>query len=351
MPITSETLALIRSMRIAVNAEADQAMRTLTARWVLAWDELAAEWQDAVSDVTEIIEDGRWPTRAQIDRLSRVRQALGTTLDALQRLSDDAVITITDAAGRAIVTADDWQGRLIDSQLPDGAHRIGIRWDRTDPEALRALVERTAGQIESLAYPLSGEAVDAMYRALLRGVAAGQNPRTIARLMLQRLQGEFNGGLARALNIARTEILDAYRDSSMIHNQANSTVLAGWIWSCDFSGRTCVSCLAQHGTLHPAGEPGPLDHQAGRCSRVPQTKSWHELGIDIPEPKGRDLPSARDWFAGLSQAKQIEIMGKGRWDLWSSGEIDWEDMTALRPNGQWRDSYGVRSLRDLVPTG
>jgi hypothetical protein len=189
-----------------------------------------------------------------------------------------------------------------------------------------------------------------MWRSLIRGVSTGQNPRTVARLMINRLESEFNGGLARALNIARTEMLDAHREASRIRDEANASILGSWLWMCTFSTRTCPSCLSKHGTEYPITEPGPLDHQSGRCTRVTVTKSWRDLGIDRPEPRGRSLPDAREWFASLPERDQLAIMGRTRLDLLLSGEIEWDELSTLRTTRGWRDSFGVTPLRDLVPS-
>ena len=85
--------------------------------------------------------------------------------------------------------------------------------------------------------------------------------------------------------IARTEMLDANREAALETRKTNNDILECWEWWAQLdSSRTCISCIAQHGTRHPADEPGPLDHHQGRCVAVPATKSWRELGFDIDEP-------------------------------------------------------------------
>jgi hypothetical protein len=50
----------------------------------------------------------------------------------------------------------------------------------------------------------------------------GRTPREPARHPLRRLEGDFNGGLACALDIARTEIFDAHRDALVASLAAHS---------------------------------------------------------------------------------------------------------------------------------
>jgi hypothetical protein len=101
-----------------------------------------------------------------------------------------------------------------------------------------------------------------------------------------------------------------------------------------------------NGSEHPIDEPGPLDHVAGRCTRVPQTKSWAELGFGLTEPDDQ-FPDARAAFAQLPKADQIQIMGGERHALWSSGQVSFDDLATRRSNPGWRDSYQPTAVRDL----
>ena len=125
---------------------------------------------------------------------------------------------------------------------------------------------------------------------LVRGMQLGLNPRETARRtvlgnrMVQAFEHGFNLPLNRALIITRTEQIDAARDAAALTHQANADLLRGWQWVAQLDTRTCPSCWAQHGTEHPLDEPGPWDHQQGRCTRMPVTRTWADLGYDVPEP-------------------------------------------------------------------
>lgn len=332
-----------------MGAEADTATRTLTAAWVRAWDELSGLYSAALSDVLVLATTlGRWPYAwelRQVDRLGRAQDAADT---ALRALAVRTGVAVTDAAGNAIRATGEAEPRLISSQLPAGeqiaaeaqfAHRV-------NPGALEALVARTGGQVTSAAWPLSAAATEGMKRALIAGVASGTSPRDTARQMMQRVEGGFNGGLARALNIARTETLDAYRATSQYAQAQNRDVLNGWIWTCSFGKRTCPACWAMHGSVHPLSDPGPWDHQSGRCARTPSLLPWSALGINLPEPDSV-MPSARDQFDALSHADQLAVMGPRRLELLKSGRIDLPDLAVRRPAGDWRASYAPRPVANL----
>lgn len=351
MSVTDETLQLLAELRVAVDATVDAATRDLVKAWSRAWDDLQPLWRDALADLVSQSQDGRWPTRQTIYRAERVLVALDTTQQALEALAATAGVRITSTLADFTSDAAQWQARLISSQLPaPGTAGVAISWNRVDPLALEAIVRRSSEQVTSTLIPMSLEATAVMNRTLIQGITLGQNPRQAAREMLKRTEGGFNGGLTRALNVARTELLDAHRAAAHAQNQANRDLLRGWQWSASFDARTCPSCLAMDGTEFPVDMPGPLDHQQGRCTRLPVTLSWKDLGFDIEEPPSV-APSAEEWFSGLSRDEQLRIMGPTRLELLDTGKASWGDLATKQSASGWRDSYkptSVRALADLA---
>ncbi|MGH3375995.1 MAG: phage minor head protein [Actinoallomurus sp.] len=350
MAISQETLRLVEEMRAAVDALADGTVRSLTAAWVRAWDALVWEVADAVQDLAQSGHDGRWPSRAQVLRNERAARALAVVRQALERLAVEANVGISRASADAADIAVQRMSRIIASQFPAEAGdqaALGVRFGTVPADQISAIVKRTTQQVTKLTWPLTRSATEAMKTQLIRGVALGDNPREAARLLMKRLEGEFNGGLARALNVARTEILDAHRAAAAASQEENSDTLAGWVWTAKLDARTCPSCWAQHGQLHPLEEAGPLDHQSGRCARTPKTKTWRELGFDVPEPPDV-LQDAEKVFAALPEAEQVAVMGAARLAALQRGDISWADLSKLRRTDGWRDSYGVTPLKDLA---
>jgi SPP1 gp7 family putative phage head morphogenesis protein len=347
MAITEETLRLIERMRRTVDRLADGTVRDLTEAWVRAWDVIAPEVLAAIEEILSL-GDGEWPTRGQILRSSRVIRALELVEEALRRLSGQSAAAVTAAAATAAEAAAAGQSAVIISQLP--AVAAGVTFGTVPADQLAAIVRRTTEQINAVHWPLSTDATDAMKRELVRGMAVGDNPRETARRMLRRCEGEFNGGLARASNIARTEILDAHRAAARASQGAAAAVLDGWMWHAKLDERTCPSCWSKHGTVYPLDEPGPFDHQSGRCARVPKTKSWADLGFEgINEPD--DLtPDAEATFWALPEDVQLRIMGAARLKLLKDGDVTWSDLSQLRKTSGWRDSWGVKPVKDLAAT-
>lgn len=327
MSVTDETLALLAQQKRAIIARLGATSDALVVAWARTWDELAAELSDAI----EALSAAR---PSSIERARRARAALAIASSELDKLTRRGGVRITDDALALIRAALADQPELVASQLPDG---IGLRWNRPDARQMSAMAQRTTQTIHKRTKALSAEAEQAMKRELMRGVGLGNNPQRTAARMLNRVQGVFNGGLARTLVIARTETLDAYRTAAQQAQKANSDVVTGWVWLATLSNRTCPSCIAQHGSKHKLAEPGPLDHHQGRCTRMPLTKTWADLGLDIPEPPPA-IPDARRWFDRLPEAEKRKILGPARYDAYRAGRFPISDWSVRRSTPGWRDS-------------
>lgn len=349
MSIRGDTLKVTRELRAAVGAAADDETRALARAWARAWDEVVDEFTAAADEVATLRAAGEVVPIGQVRRLARARravdaaeEAIGRVLAAQRRRIDNTILEVVDTTVR--LTA-----RQIGTQLPrtEGTTaELQARFDRVDRQAMDRIVERSTERIVSLSRPLTAVANEAMLRALVRAIPAGQSPRTAARRMVTTVEGRFNGGLARALTVARTEILDAYRHGSAAQQRANRDVVDGWIWTAQLDSRTCPSCVAEHGTFHDLDEFGPDDHQNGRCARTPHVRPWSELGFSIAEPPDL-IGTGREWFDGQPEATQLAIMGDKRLDVLRSGRLDWDDVSVRRRTPGWRDSQVPIPVGDI----
>lgn len=340
MSITSETIRQVTAMRVALSRIVDQNTRDLTRQWGVAWQEIVSEFQQAAAELVDMIDAGRWPSRTKVLRAQHAVNALKAATEAIGDLGQKAGVRISGDLTGIMDLTEHWQERIVGTQLPDG---YDLSWARVDKRELEAIVQRSTEQITAATRPLPKITEQRMKAVLIRGVAVGDHPSVAARLIVSRAEGVFNGGLYRATNIARTELLDASRQAAHQSRQENSSTVIGWRWHCDPSANTCPACYAQDGELHPADEIGPNDHPQGRCVGIPVTKSWRDLGIDLNEPE-ESGQSAKEWFAAQPASVQQQIMGQKRWELFNRGEIGWGDMSHVRHNPGWRDSIGVKPL-------
>ena len=197
----------------------------------------------------------------QRDRLPAVRAELRAAVDAYAREAREMVL----AAQRAAAEAGAGDARML---LP-AWFKSAVPSER----ALLALVGRVASDGTPLGRLFTGwgaEASDRAARTLLGALMSGVNPRTVA----SQLANDLNISRNRALVIARTEMLGAYRDASLDTYRANSDVCTGWVWMA--SPGACDICADEDGGEHTLDESFS-SHPNCRCSPAPLTRSYDDL--------------------------------------------------------------------------
>ena len=352
MTVNRRTLTALLAQQKALDKIQDYQQRALAARWVQTWDRLESELRTRTLEIAQLGDDVGVDAIVRHIKASRALSDVTGQLTAL--LATSQALSIAGAQAMIARAASDQQA-LIATQLPPG---WTLNLLRHDTGQLDAIVKRTLDQITVRHYFLNQRATESMKQALVNAVAIGDNPRVAAEHMVKAVQGQFEGGLARATVIARTEQLDAYRSAAMLEQNRHPDVLAAWQWCANLSARACPSCLSMHGTVHDIDEPGPIDHHQGRCARVPVTKTWEQLGFhDIPEPTGALKPGdGIRWLERQSDDVQSKIMGPKRLDAWKDGRYPPEDWSVRKthwsvdehghPRQDWRDSMHVGPIRE-----
>jgi SPP1 gp7 family putative phage head morphogenesis protein len=273
-------------------------------------------------------------------------------LEQITQFAGEADIIVGGAIDTARTLGTDHAGRLLQVALPEGVSVAPSIEDLRAaspvvPESVRlaagaieqatALVQPQAA-LSTLLASLGPDAATAVGDALVSGLATGKNPRVIAREMRQAL----GGNLTRALTIARTETLRAYREASRSVYRANADVVAGWVWTADLSNRTCASCWAQHGSVHPLEEI-MATHPRCRCSMVPKTRSWRDLGFgDTPEAV--QIEEGPALFRRLAPDQQEAILGPAKYRAYRAKQITLQDVVAKRDSPVWGPSTSEAGL-------
>lgn len=343
MGINARTLAVLDQQRAVTNSAVDETTRDLTAAWVRAWNEIGTEWAVVVDTIIAAKTAGKPLSPAQIAQLARTQRALEMTGEKLEQLAASLGDRIEPALQTVVAQTAHLASEMAATQLPPVDSALLPSFTRVDEEALTAIVNRSLTGIVSASQPLTDEALTAVKSALIRAVPSGWHPERAAREMLNRTRGAFNGGLTRALRIARTELLDAHRYANRAQNQANPTVV-GWVWTARLDATTCPSCIAQHGTVHDVDE-FVNDHPNGRCTAVPKVMSWRDLGFDIDEPP--DLIQPPDEWITQNPDAAISALGPERYQLLMDGRITLADLSTVRTAPDWRDSLVATPLSDL----
>lgn len=142
--------------------------------------------------------------------------------------------------------------------------------------------------------------------SILKGIERGDSPRVTANTVRELFQ---NIPYYAAENLTRTLQLTSYRESSVAMELLNGSFIRGKIRIAKLDERTCLSCIALHGTPLAVGERVD-DHYRGRCSEFYQVIG----GADFPEDMQADSrPGKRnfvpwqtgtDWFNSLPPQRQ-----------------------------------------------
>ena len=208
-------------------------------------------------------------------------------------------------------------------------------WNRPDPAALQQLV----GYVDSDAMrskwaTFGANAGQNFADVVLAGVAQGQNPNAIARLV----SNWMNVPLAWAANSVRTVQLYSYRKAAHETYRQNSDIVTGWVWGASLDSRVCLHCLSQHGTFHTLDEE-LISHHSCRCAEIPVVRgtSW----VD-------DFQSGQDWLAEQPPATQRELMGKGVFEAWKAGKFDLSDVSVEYHNDVYGTMQRAKTLGELV---
>lgn len=349
MAITDETRRLARAWKDELRLLSDAQVVALTAAWVALWDDLSPEYERIIVDLAAGHPEGM--SAAQMARDDRIVQAMETTRERLDELVETAGDRIALDVPEVVRAGAEAPLEVLRSQLPESGTSaaraaVGVQFGAVNEEALAAIVARTTQSITARTMPLAPEIEEALRRRLTQGIVEGANPREVARRILRDAEGDFNGGLARATNIARTEMLDANRAADQSTAAENQDLILAQVWEATLDARTCMSCLEQHGQEFPPDTFGPLDHPQGRCTFIAKLRPWSDLGINAPEPPDTAV-DARSWFEGLTAETQQSMLGPGRYEKWANGEISWGDFSERRENEDWRAAYYERPLKDL----
>lgn len=232
------------------------------------------------------------------EAIRREMAAMTPVIEQLARAGVDDGIALGTRAGAAMIGAQ-YSGAIGTASAAQLAQLTAI----VDGPAFRSALARFA--------PAAGQrAAD----ILIAGVGRGLNPNAIARQLRRYIDGV---PLNWASTTARTAQLTAYRRAAHETYRANADIVDGWVWWADLSPRTCLSCIAQHGTFH-ANDEELNDHHRGRCTALPHVRGTRWMD---------DTRSGEDWFAAQPAATQREMMGPTLYDAYRRGDVDWTRMS------------------------
>ena len=114
-----------------------------------------------------------------------------------------------------------------------------------------------------------------------------------------------------------------------------------------FIVHNCMSCIAKHGQVFPLEEE-QRDHWNGRCSQIPVTKSWEELGFEGIEDTRPAIQTGEEWFNALPESAQRERMGRSKFHAWKAGDIKLGDLSVAHDDPIFGKMFQEASLKELL---
>lgn len=333
--------AALLAIEQAQTASTTRAYQAVMARFARNMDALTRQIEDAQARGVEV-RPGWLFAQARYRQL--IHDLREHTASFLQHATSAVTVGQREAVQRAF---EDGQrlARLALGPAPELAIvRVTQGWDRLPTQALDRLIGRASdgGPLGALINELAPLAPDRVRDTLAFGVAAGKNPRVIAR----EVQASALITRHRALVIARTEIVSAHREA-VTDTWKNTSVVKSWVWQSAKDRRTCAACWAQDGTEHPIDEP-MASHPCCRCGRRPVSLSWEELGFSGIKDTRPPVTSGPAAFERLPQADKLAILGRAKLDAYNAGDITLQDLVHHTHSPRWGAGAREASLREAL---
>jgi len=182
---------------------------------------------------------------------------------------------------------------------------LGVNW------ILPTALDFATGYVDSPAWTARMNAWGAGYAALIRetvldGLRKGWGPKYTASQIRQYAE---NLPKSAAENLTRTLQLTAYRDASVAMESINGSFIQGKVRIARLDSKTCISCIALHGTVLQKGERID-DHFRGRCTEFyrvyggPQFPATMQADSKPGDRRFVPWQSGNDWFNSLPEARQ-----------------------------------------------
>lgn len=289
-------------------------------------------------------------------RIKQLQYAIIDELDRLESYSFDSTLQLkAQSASSAYLHAEELTAQGIPLQA---RQQLMATWEGTPFAAVQAVVGR-ARQADSPLNRLymdlaSGNEKTAqrMMDSFTANILQGKHPTVYGRQLAE----QFAVPLGRAMTIARTEQLNAYRTGTLLAWQQNSHLVKGWKWL-SAMGRSksppCVTCLRMHGRVFKLEQPMPA-HPNCRCTQVPITKTLEELGYSGFEGAGdrsSDLLEEGDgvkWLESQPESVQRQTMPSAMFKAWKGGSVTIDDMVGVFGNREWGEFVSTKSLVSIL---
>lgn len=296
----------------------------------------------------DILEMGDAASVGKVKRLERYKALVTQTGEQMTKYAAMLESEVATLQAQAIQDALNQNRTLVQAALPNlpptVRAQILTNFNRLNPQAIETLLGALGkdSPLTALLNTFGDVAAGQISDAILQGVALGYHPTKVA----AQIVANMGMNLTRALTIARTEQLRAYRTANLANYAANSDVVKGWKWSATFDKRTCLACMVLDGQAFPLSQSFMPSHPNCRCAPTPRTITYKDMGLDVPESPARQ--TASEWFKTLPEAQQATFFSKAGWRAYKAGAVSLEDFVGTQKSNIWGDSFVERSLKDIL---
>lgn len=301
---------------------------TIEREYAKSFKKLVAEYEELAKEVKE----KGVATDVQLLQMARVKELAAQTDEELKKLHQKAA-DLTEKAQAGMINIGTAQAETLVTAV------TSTPWNVINKAAFLETIGYTSGKsplLEILNKNSPYSAKEAIVSTLRHGVLAGHNPKKVADSMKKAGYTD----LRHAKIVARTEMMRAYRQSSLESYRENK--IKEVVWLADRSTRTCAACWAMDGKRFKIDQV-PNDHPCGRCTQMPVVLDIDgEEATDIPEMKGW---SSEEMFFKLSEKEQIKIMGKGRLEQLKAGKLKWRDIAGTKQSDKWGETLKINPLK------
>jgi SPP1 gp7 family putative phage head morphogenesis protein len=280
--------------------------------------------------------NGEW-TKARLDKLLEwIRETnaafyTDANVEMKQQMFDFAGVQATAATS------------LLASQVPVNFDVIGM----TNAQ-LRAIVDKTPITVgadkklllEEIFQSLAAGKEELIRGAIRSGMVQGESIPELTRRLIGTRANRYQDGILEtsrrhATTMTRTITNAVGNNSMMATYEANSSIVAKWVFTATLDGRTSITCRSLSGKEFPIGKgPLPPRHPNCRSVAVPKLKSWRDMGFDVDEiPAGMraskggtvraDITMA-EWLKQQPKDEVIDMLGKTRAKLFLDGKLKLE---------------------------
>jgi hypothetical protein len=309
-------------------------------RMAMEWNRVENDLQMAIDAVTfEIYSsslEGKVVDAAMVRKLERMQSLLAQSQDRISKFYTKAEEAVREGQAWHIS-----QGLAKGvSDIQDAYAIAGIYAIKFDMLPFRA-IENMVGflgdgsPLGSLLRTDYAETATDISKLLVDGITQGKGPRETA-VMISRY---MRGNLERAMTVARTEQIRAFRVANVAQYQ-ESGVIATYTRRSAFSDTSCMACIAADGRVYPVSVQFG-DHPKGMCFTTANVR-----GVNPP-----NVLTGIEWFTKQPEDIQQSIMGSGHYDAWKSGKFQLKDIAQIGHDEKWGEQIRVKPLAELVGGG